>query len=268
METEEITILPVEEAPPVEAPPLPPKFRREIQPKDDEGNPIGQAHVYEADTEEELFAKMDAAIANGTKKIRELTRQAEPVLPEGAIPEEEAPVWKPRALTDEEKFVIKTDPEKAFEIQFAAKYGMTPEEKRKADEEQYAHARVTREQAETSMFTDDHPEYYGCEANRNAIVDFIKKHKLAWRAKNLDIAYRELSGKGLLQQKPVAAPVAPAPARTEPTQQGPTFPSTIRNRTTSATGPVVIKKEPSAEEVGRIDSEALRKKFPELRNAR
>lgn len=270
----EVTSEVVEAAPVVVAGP---KFRKVIQPKDDDGTLIGQPHVYEGETQEELDEKMAEAIANGTKKIRQLTRQATlesaPPVPEGAIVDEEPPVWKPRELTEEEKFIVKTDPEKAFAIQFEAQYGMPPDKKAKADQEIYNNSRINREKAETDIFTDDHPDYYRCKANQDAIVTFMQKNKLAWRATNLDLAFTELSAKGLLANKP-EAPVPPAPvveARTEPTPQPATrtsFPSAIRNNTASASVPVPVKKGPSAEEIAKMTADEYKRLYPELQHAR
>ncbi len=100
----------IEENPVVEQPK--PKFRREIQPKDDAGNPIGAPHVYEAESEQELLDKMADGIANGTKKIRELTRQVKlspvetPKAIEGAELAEEIPTFSPRVLSADERFAL------------------------------------------------------------------------------------------------------------------------------------------------------------------
>lgn len=250
-----------------------PKFRKVIQPIDDDGTPIGQPHVYEATTQEELDDKMAEAIANGTKKIRQLTRQTtlEPVsaLPEGATVEEEAPVWKPRELTEEEKFIIKTDPEKAFGIQFEAQYGMSPQKKAEVDRQTYENSKETRAAAEVEKFKDQTPTYFMCPENAAAMQTYMTKNKLAYVAKNLDIAYKELSAKGLLANKPEAPVVPPVVARTEP-QPAPrtSFPSAIRNSTASATVPVVVKKGPSAEEIAKMSSAEYKKLYPELHHAR
>lgn len=249
-----------------------PKFRKVIQPKEEDGTPIGQPHVYEADTQEELDEKMAEAIANGTRKIRQLTRQTtlEPVsaVPEGATVEEEAPVWKPRPLTEEEKFIVKTDPEKAFDIQFEAKYGMTPERKAEVDRQTYENSKETRAAAEVEKFKDQTPGYFMCPENAAAMQTYMTKNKLAYVAKNLEIAFKELSAKGLLANKP-EVPVPPVVARTEP-QPAPrtSFPSAIRNNTASATVPIAVKKGPSAEEIAKMSSAEYKKLFPELHQAR
>lgn len=238
-----------------------PKFRREIQPKDDEGNPIGAPHVYEADSEQELLDKMADGIANGTKKIRELTRQVKlapveaPKPPEGAIPAEEVRTFKPKPLTAEQKFELSQkfrDPEKveeAFDELYAARTGRKPEEAAKHEEEIYANARMARERAETTAFTDEHPEYYQCNQNRDAIIDYITRNNLAWRKKNLEIAYNELLADGLLISAPAPPPVPPE-ARTEPPQKAKTaFPSAITRDTASGSGAPPKSKKPSAAEL-------------------
>jgi hypothetical protein len=275
---EETEVVPVEEVvaepePSLEPRILPasPKFRRVIQPVDEAGQPLGSPHVYEADTQEDLDEKMATAIAHGTRKIHELSRQItleSPALPQGAIPEEQIPVWKPRDLTEEEKFIVKTDPEKAFDIQHQARYGMSVEDKRKLDEETASNSRVMRAKAETDVFTEDHPDYYGCRENREAMVQYITKNRMAWHHTNLELAFQDLSAKGLLKTRPepvAAARTEPAPERTKAPV---TFPSVIRNNSSSATGPVALKKGPSAEERAFMSAEQLKKLYPELQGAR
>ena len=239
-----------------------PKFRREIQPKDDDGNPIGAPHVYEAESEQELLDKMAEAIGNGTKKIRELTRQAKyapieaPKPKEGAEPAEEIPEFKPRQLTAEEKFELAQqlrDPEKmdeAFDRLYEARTGRKPAEAAKVEQEIYINSRKAREKAETEAFIESHPEYYQCEKNKLAIIDYIARNNLAWRAKNLEIAYKELETDGLLVSAPVAAPEPPPETRTEPPAKTKTaFPSAITRDTASGSGAPPKAKKPSAAEL-------------------
>lgn len=266
------------EVPAVEVPEPPkPVFRKVIQPLDEEGQPIGQPHVYESDTEEGLMAKMAEGIANGTRKIHQLTRKSvleTPKAPEGAEVQVDAPVWRPRPLTEDEKFLIKTDPEQAFDIQYKARFGRTPEEQRAFEQEMADNAKITREKAETDMFTEDTPEFYRCNENRDAIIQYMQKHKLAWRKKNLDSAYKELSESGLLKAKPVeAAPVVevPAPeARTEPpAAKKPDFPAVIRNNSSRATAPIKAKDgKPTAEEIAMMTADEMKQHYPELHQAR
>jgi hypothetical protein len=256
------------------------KFRKVIQPTDKDGKPIGSPHVYEADSPEELIDKIAEGVANGTRKINELSRQVateSPSLPEGAELAEDPPVWKPRPLTEEEKFIVKTDPEKAFDIQHQARYGMTVEEKAKRDQEIYENSQIRRMQDETQMFIDAHPEWVFIDANKQTVVQYFERYAslgkpLKWTKKNLEIAYRELATKGLLVTKTEEPePVIPAPPRTEvvPAKRETSFPAAVRNRTTSATGAVPPKKGPSAKDIAMMSSEELKKVWPdELRNAR
>jgi len=237
-----------------------PKFRREIQPKDDDGNPIGAPHVYEADSEQELLDKMAEGIANGTKKIRELTRQAKyapieaPKPKEGAEPAEEIPQFAPRQLTADEKFELAQqlrDPEKmdeAFDRLYEARTGRKPADAAKVEQEIYINSRKARERAETDAFLESHPEYYQCEKNKLAIIDYIARNNLAWRARNLEIAYNELKTDGLLVEAPVAPP--PPETRTEPPAKPKTaFPSAITRDTASGSGTPPKAKKPSAAEL-------------------
>lgn len=245
-----------------------PKFRREIQPKDDDGNPIGAPHVYEADTEQELLDKMAEGIANGTKKIRELTRQAKyapieaPKPKDGAEIAEPIPEFKPRQLTADEKFELAQqfrDPEKmdeAFDRLYEARTGRKPADAAKIEQETYINSRKAREKAETEAFLESHPDYYQCEKNKLAIIDYIARNNLAWRAKNLDIAYQELKTDGLLVEAP--APPPPPETRTEPQPKPKTaFPSAITRETASGSGTPKPKK-PSAAELAMMTAQEFR----------
>lgn len=286
---------PTEQPPEAPAPPAPPStpeppkvFREVIQPVDDSGNPIGSPHVYEASTEAELRAKMALGIANGTKKINQLTRQLKIEKPKPLEGAEQAattntPAWQPRELTEDEKFLVKTDPEKAFELQFKSKFGMTTEEFRTRQQHLDENSKVLREKAETEMFLEEHPEYLVCPHNQDAIIGYIVKHNLAWRKKNLDIAYADLSESGLLKARtPVIPEVSPVPvapanqpstppteARTEPPVARSDFPSVIRNSSTRAVAPIRKKSgEPTAEEIASMSAEEYQALHPELHQAR
>lgn len=265
-------------------------FRKVIQPMAEDGKtPLGQPHVYESDTQEGLDAKMAEAIANGTRKIHELSRKAAletPQIPDGAEVEPiEAPVWTPRDLTEDEKFIVKTDPEKAFDIQYKAKFGRAPNDQLEHEKKVAEDARINRQKAETDMFTDDHPEFYRCDENRDAMFAYMSKvigHdksgkpvRLSWTAKNLVKAYKELSESGLLKTKPVeVAPVVLEPnpeARTEPVvpKKTPDFPAVIRNNSSRAVAPIKAKDgKPTAEEIANMSADEYAKNFPELHQAR
>lgn len=266
---------PEPETPPVEAAPKE-KIRKVIQPMAEDGKtPLGAAHIYEGDTLEEVNAKMAEAIAHGTRKIHELSRQAKletPKAPDGAEVDVEAPVWKPRELTDEEKFLIKSDPTQAFDISFKAKFGMPVEEFAARQNKRDEDAQVTREKAETDIFKDNHPEFLACDENRDAMIAYMHKHSLKWRAKNLDIAFRELSESGLLKLRPEEAPVTPAEeVRTEPVKRAaqPEFPAVIRNNTSRATAPIRTNSgKLTPEQFNELSADELRKMYPELRDAR
>lgn len=167
-----------------------PKFRREIQPKDDSGNPIGSPHVYEADTEQELFDKMASAIGNGTKKIHELSRKValEPSnfsAPEGADIEEDIAEANPRTLTPEEKFELANklrDPDtvdEAFDRLYEARFGRKPQEAAKLQTRSARDAATNRSYAEANAFAEEHPEFVQCRANADAMLSFMSARKMA-----------------------------------------------------------------------------------------
>lgn len=269
--------------------------RKEIQPKDDAGQPIGQPHVYtaEADTQVEadqlLLDKMADGIANGTKKIHQLTRETklgvgDNKAPEGGIPEPEPlkPITK-KSLSADEKFQIANelrDPstvDKAFDRLFEARFGRNPDEAAKQQDTTSEDARIMRGRAEVEKFIDYHPEYMRCKENQDAMLAYLFKHRLALRLENLEIAFTELSPNGLLKLRSEEAPVIPVTAeepevRTEPeaqptTKTTPTFPAAMRRGSTTGIAPVK-QKGPSAADIAVMSAEQLKKIFPELAAAR
>lgn len=277
---EEITAeVPVAEPEVVPEPEPKKTFKKIIQPMAADGKtPLGQPHVYESDTQEGLDAQMAEAIANGTRKIHELTRKAvleAPKDPEGAELEVEAPVWTPRELTEDEKFIVKTDPEKAFEIQYKAKFGCTPEEFAARERKRDQSVELSRQIAESQSFSAHNPDFYGCKENQEAMATWMQNHpRLAWRRKNLEIAYKELSESGLLKTKTVeAVPVivepAPEPRTEAPAVKQPDFPAVIRSGSSRATAPIKAKDgKPTAEEIANMTAEEYAKHHPELQQAR
>src|ERR1035437_4467039 len=189
--TEEVAIVAEVEATPVVVPevvaPVPPppvphvKLRKVIRPTDKEGHPIGAAHVYEADTQEELIEKISAGVANGTRKIRELTlgNPVELKAPEGSDLVDEIPEFKPRELTADELFALAAkfrDPAtivEGFDELYAARTGGNPRDFAKVQTRGAIDSARTRAHAEASAFNESHPEYVPCKANSDAMMTYV-----------------------------------------------------------------------------------------------
>jgi hypothetical protein len=244
------------------------KVRRVIQPKDKDGNPVGAPHVYEGETEQEVTDKMADAIANGTLKIRELTRKS--VLEGDASPDKfkdaekvvPLPVYAPKQLTAEQKFAISQkfrDPEKveeAWDEMYEAKFGRKPAEAAKDQSQTYDNARMVREQAETTAFLEATPDYVRSEKNKQVIFSLMAKYKLAWNKTNIDLTYKEALSEGLLDVATERnAQTDPEPPRTEvpveqPAKRTPSaFPSALGRNDASGSGAPPKKKTPTAAEI-------------------
>lgn len=252
-----------------------PKIRREIQPKDDAGNPIGQPHVYEGETEQEVADKMAEAIAHGTRKINELSRKVtlEPqtfTAPDGADPEEQIAELKPRDLTEDQRFTISNkfkDPatvQEAFDELAEARFGAKPVELVKQTNSTYKNSAATRAHAEANAFAEEHPEFIICKPNSDAMMQYVSSRKMALTKKNFNIAFEKLSADGLLKLK-VQEPVLPAPAKEEVRTDPPTepvqktvIPRALTRSDSSGTAPAKPKK-PSAAEIAMMTSDQYKK---------
>jgi len=277
MSTQPVAV-PEATAPVVEQPKT--KIRREIQPKDAAGNPIGAPHVYEGDSEQEVMDKMAAAIANGTLKIRELSRKVtlEPSTftpPEGAELYQDIPEPKVRELTPAERLEISrkfADPEKVQEAYIelhTATSGLSPKQAAELQVIQARAAEKNRVIAEAQQFAEAHPDVVAFEENNRAILDYIKSRGLALSLKNFERAYKELGDNGLLLAAPEPPTAAPSPApevRIDPPKPAASqtaIPLAMNRSNASGSGTPVRKKGPSARELAMMSPAELKKYYEE-----
>ena len=251
------------------------KFRKEIQPTNDKGEPIGSPHVYEADTMEELLEKVAAGVANGTKKIHELSRQvklgtpAKLETPEGLKDAVEYTPPVKRQLTADEQFELTQqlkDPTtvgKAIRKVLEAELGRTPEQLAQELEQARQDAQATREYYEAKSFLDAHPEYLPTTENGLVLRDWLVARKKAVTAQNLEIAFKACLDDGLLTVKPTEAPKTepePEPTRTEPEPEVRTRtanpPSALRRSDGTASTPIKSKK-PSAAAIAMMTGDQI-----------
>lgn len=264
----------------------PKKFRREIQPKDDAGNAIGQPHVYEADSEQELFDKMADGIANGTKKIHELTKESRlggpRPAPEGIELDAVLTPAQIRDLTPDERFTLSMqlkDPDTmqdAFDRLAEARFGRKPAEIAKLANAADSIDREIKAHNAANEFADNTPQFVHCQANSEAMLSYMTKNNMARTVKNFNIAFKELSADGLLVLKTTeATPATPAaevtPTRTEAEvtpvpQPKAVLPGSIRRSDATASASVTPRRSPA--KGGKWTSEELRKMYPELANAK
>lgn len=247
------------------------KFRRVIQPKDADGKPVGQPNVFEADTEQELYDKIADGQANAILKIRDLSTKlklshpADPKSIEGAELRRDEPAYKPRELTADEKFHIAQqfkDPaaiDEAFDRLYEARVGRKVQDSAQDQQELHKNNAVIRARAEVDTWLAKNPQYYPTPKNLKNISEFLDENNLAWREKNIDIAYRELMADGLLDEAPNSEDVnavvteprieAHRIDETEPTARSKTIlPGTFTRDRATGSGTTPTKKGPSPAE--------------------
>ena len=191
--------------------PKPEKFQRVIDLGDGSG-----IQRFEADTMEELVDKLAKAQEHATRKIREQARQIKTGL--GLVtpdPEKPMPNFKPRQRSPEEEWKRTQelgDPSKArdavrsiIEDELGApldqvRQTMTAVEMAKRIEE--------ARQASNEWLARHKNDYYPCEENRQTIVAYLEKHKMAMTADNIEQSFQDLRDSGLLVAKPEPKPEA------------------------------------------------------------
>lgn len=220
----------------------------------------GGKEVFRAKTRNELLTNVLAAKLQATQQIRRLNKK----LKTGVIVDAPTPVpvqesvISPRQLTTDEVFEIKntlaSDPDKAFDLRFQKKYGMTEADfvslvntlKSQAKRGQEAYEELTIEGVSKEFLERNSEVYYPYESNGSNLMAWLCKNKLhrnltkqdnfgslsaellakgLYTVENLEEAMEDLRDSGLLEpppvaepvQEPVAPPVPPAPVA--PVQQ-------------------------------------------------
>jgi hypothetical protein len=194
------------------------KFRREYQPKDRNGNPVGPLQVFEADTQKELMDKQQAAHENATVKLHE-TRRAVKL---GSLmePDQERPIqtFEEVILTADQRVKMTNDlrdPSKTSDaiVQLLeAKLGAPIEVIRQQFREQEIERRAEYMRGQIDLFKNAHPEYVESDYNMETMVAYLNKHRMALTKKNLEIAFDDLvSSDQLTIQAPKQAVPVPTP---------------------------------------------------------
>lgn len=196
-----------------------------VQPKDKDGNPMGQPSVYEYETEQELIELMANSVASGTTKIRELTK-AQKNVPEDA---ERAPEYTPsktRELSADDKFTLANelrDPSTvadALDRYYEARTGRKPQDAAKVQDLTFEQQRAIQTGLICDRWMGRTQGYYDCQENADTMMGWLKDRKLPVTEKNLTVAFRELKQELLQPEKddpetPNAEPT-PAPRNEEP----------------------------------------------------
>lgn len=243
-----------------------PKFRKVIQPKDAEGNAVGNPSTFEAETQEELLDKMAESVANGSLKIRELTRkqtleQNNFSVPDDAELYQEITEPQFKQLTPDQKFQLSMKlrdadtMEEAFDELYESRFGRKPADASKLQTQAARNSAAMREHTEANAFADEHPEFILNQQNAAAMLQYVDSRKLAKTKKNFERAFKELSDGGILslrsseEQTPTVQEVRNDPPTAAPVTRTPTaFPSAIKSGSGNGTASVKPKR-PSAAEV-------------------
>lgn len=188
-----------------------PKYVEEYQVLDKQGNPVGPKQVFEAETQNELVAKLRTAHQNASSKLYE-TRLAVKL---GTLmePDPDRPIltFEPRPLSADELVRIdnlRKDPRTAAEankILLESEFGAPLEDIRRTLRASEENSRIQSMRYEIELFKAAHPEYVECEANKDKLIQFVVKKQWGLTKKNLELAFEELSSEGLLTVQ------APAP---------------------------------------------------------
>lgn len=216
----------------------------------------GGKEVFKGRTRNELLTNVLAAKLNATSQIRRLNKKLKVGVPVDApAPVVQEPDTTTKVLNANDIFEIKTalesDPDKAFDLRFQKKYGMTEGEfvalvrdtRKKAIRGQEAHEELTIESVSKEFLERNQGTYYPWEENGNNVMGWLVKNKLRrqvtkqdtfgsissellekglYTVDNLEEAVEDLKDSGLLvpppEQRTRPEPPAPAPAPAAPVQ--------------------------------------------------
>lgn len=230
----------------------------------------GGKEVFKGHTRNELLTNVLAAKLNATGQIRRLNKKLKVGTPiDAPAPVRQEPDITAKTLTANDIFEIKTalesDPDKAFDLRFQKKYGMSEEEfvalvqdtRKKAIRGQEAHQELSIESVSKEFLERNKDSYYPWEENGNNVMGWLVKNKLhrqvtkqdtfgslssellekgQYTVENLEEAVEDLRDSGLLiplpeeptQQEPPAPAPAPVPVVAAPRQVQPAAPQSPR----------------------------------------
>lgn len=237
-------------------------FKKEYQPKDASGNPVGPLQVFEGASWQEVTDKLAQAHEHASAKIQELRKQVKPDA-ESAVSE-----FKAKDLTADELFTIQQDMQDPSKMRDAlrklneAEFGAPAPKIREALAKVENMERVEQGKAESQKFIDAHPEYHACAENQNAIQAFMTEGNngkaFAWTKRNLDIAYEAVHDK--LVAKPAATTATTEVISSTVTRPRATT-TALFSQHSSASGPTKPSLDQFAQEVAKMPSAEYRRRL-------
>jgi hypothetical protein len=175
----------------------------------------------------EVADKLMAAQANATARINELRGDQKPDLTQPPA------AFQPHELNADERFVVAQDlmnpataPEAITKVVEAA-MGASLDKVRDVLSEQQVEEYASAGQKAAFEFTQENPEYFICDYNRDTMVGYMKSQGMDPRSKkNYQIAYERLANSGLLIAKPATTP-QPADGALPPQPASPEQPGVL-----------------------------------------
>lgn len=198
-----------------------PELIYRYQPVDDEGRKLGGEQVIKYHTSDELAKKLTDQNIELIRTLRKETKKNRlGVLDVETLPESatrlEMPEYKPRVLTEEERYQLSkdlNDPEKfedANQVLFEANTGMKPEQFRDNIKKLNNNNMKLLAKAASDEFLLNNPTYFKCQENYENICNWILKNNLdPTMSSNFQLAYDSLKGFGLILEAPNAREEAP-----------------------------------------------------------
>jgi hypothetical protein len=252
------------------------KWIETYQPVDENGLPVGPLQRFEADTQKELIEKLKAAHMNASVKLYQ-TRKAAKL---GAVlepdPDEPMQTFEERQLTADERVKVTkmlNDPAtatEAYKIMMEAQFGASMDTIRAKFRQLEIDNRVDKIRDAIEQFVKETPEYVESQSNGESIKKYMEKHKLAYTAKNLKIAFEDLKDSGLLTvQAPKVEKTTPAPTVQPVVAAAPAPDGTIPQKVTETPGnsgqqptadtqvPTEVRPKQSSSGLGRNNSSAV-----------
>lgn len=210
----------------------------DYQVKDEDGSPIGRPTHLEADTEEEMRAKIIDAHVHATRAFHRLKKVK-------ANFKDEQPIKA--GLTDSE---LQAEITKLKDDPAAVQQKITEEVAKRVEANRLE---VERQMRVSQQFLNAHKEdFNNCQANVDLIKDYFREHNLSWTYDNLEIAFNAIEPKlapVVVEPAAPTAPVNPAPV-VAPTTTTPAAPPVVQPTTpatvqpTTPNNPVVVEPRP------------------------
>jgi hypothetical protein len=239
------------------------KFSRSYQPKDPStGEPIGNPQVFEADTQDELIDMLAAAHENASVAVIKTRQAAKVGTLLGMDPDPETPMrsYEEKVITADERVKLAAalkDPANTDHVvkKLMESFGIPVDEIRSLLQEREVSKRQNFANEQSALFVAAHPEFLESDYNNDQLIKYLSKRKLAFTKKNLEIAYADLNGEGLLtvrapeQPKP-AVQVTPAPA------PEPAIPAQVTPAAPISAEPTEVRPKLSSSGLGRDNSSA------------